>query len=83
MPPQDRQLVAQNEELQFLRAATAREQQDKREQPASNEVDERHTHSQPPKIRNADPPRPPPRPCGCRILGSGRAPLVGWSPKDG
>src|SRR2546423_345768 len=49
LPPPDRQLVAQNEELEFLRAVATREQQDEREQPAGNDVDERHEHRQPPK----------------------------------
>jgi hypothetical protein len=40
--------VAQNEQLELLRAVAACEQQDQREQPAGNQVGERHKHGQPP-----------------------------------
>src|SRR5439155_3218228 len=57
LPPRDRQLVPQNEQLEFLRAIAAREQQDECEQPAGNEVDERHKHRQPPRTRAPTLPR--------------------------
>src|SRR5213596_1808573 len=41
--------MAQSERLEFLRAVAAREQQDEREQPTGNEVDERHQHREPPR----------------------------------
>jgi hypothetical protein len=41
--------MAQNEELEFLRAVATRKQQDECEQPAGNEVDERAKHRQPPQ----------------------------------
>jgi hypothetical protein len=47
-PAQNRQLMAQNKELEFLRAVATREQQDEREQAADDNVDERHEHRQPP-----------------------------------
>jgi hypothetical protein len=39
--------MPQNEQFEFLLAVAAREQQDEREQPAGDEVDERHEHGQP------------------------------------
>src|SRR5215212_12026313 len=56
--------VAQNEEL-VLRAVAAREQQDEREQPAGNDVDERHEHRQPPRTGGADATRPLANPSLC------------------
>src|SRR6266542_3627160 len=58
LPPQDRQLVAQNEQLELLRAVAAREQQDEREQPTGDDVDERHEHRQPPRTGPPTLPRP-------------------------
>jgi predicted amidohydrolase len=47
LPPQNRQLVAQNEQLEFLRAFAACEQHDEREQPTDKQIDEQHR--QPPR----------------------------------
>ncbi len=49
LPPQDRQLLAQHEDLELHRVVTTREQQHQREQPANDDVDERHEHRPPPK----------------------------------
>ena len=40
--------MAQNEQLEFLRAVAACEQHNEREQPTDNQIDERHEHRQPP-----------------------------------
>jgi hypothetical protein len=54
--------MAHNEQLEFLRAVAAREQQDKREQPAGNEADERNEHKKAPKTGAPTLPPPPPHP---------------------
>jgi hypothetical protein len=54
--------VAQNKELEFLRAVAAREQQDKREQAAGDDIDERHEHRQPPRTGRPTLPGPPANP---------------------
>ncbi len=46
--------MTQNEEFEFLRAVATREQQDEREQPAGDEVDERREHGQPLRDGSAD-----------------------------
>jgi hypothetical protein len=47
LPPQDRQLVTQPEDLQLLRTFAAREQHDQREQPAREDVQKRRDQEQP------------------------------------
>jgi hypothetical protein len=44
LPPQDRQLVAKDEDLKLLRTVAARDQQHQGEQPAHKDVDERSKH---------------------------------------
>jgi len=46
---QDRQLVAQDENLQLLGAVAAHEQNDQFEQPAGEDINERHDQREPPK----------------------------------
>jgi hypothetical protein len=53
-PPQDRQLVAQHEDLNLFRAVAAREQQDEREHSADDDVDESDEHRRPSEDESAD-----------------------------
>lgn len=54
LPPQDRQLVTQHEDLELLRALAAPEQHDQLEQTAGKDVHRRHGQEQRPVDGNAD-----------------------------
>ncbi len=49
LPAQDQQLMTQHEDLQFLRALAAPEQNDQLEQPADDDVHERQAQGRPPQ----------------------------------
>lgn len=59
LPAQDRQLLTKDRDLQLLRALAAREEHDESEQPAGDDVDNRHDQERPPQDGLATlPPRP-------------------------
>src|SRR5215211_7602372 len=58
LPAQDRQFVSQHKDLQLLRPIATRQQHQQREQPAGDEVPERHKQRRPPKDGETPTPRP-------------------------
>jgi hypothetical protein len=89
LPPQDRQLMPQHQDLKLLRALTAPEQHDQLEQTACKDVHQRRKQEQPPRRRNPtlsakSPPTSPapfccwPSLCTVSVLGSRLGLLSGW-----
>jgi hypothetical protein len=72
LPPQNRQLVPQHQDLELLRALAAREQQDQLEQTAGKDVHQRQGHEQPPG--DGTPTLPRPQPCAPPQLTPGAKP---------